>query len=154
MGKLISRCFFLFREKTARNSKEKTNNCREIVRVNVIPISGEPDAGFVREVTSRVHSIKPARYRLLNKPKWQISTFHAPSVRSLQAWVGGEKAEALDRMHKILFAQVNAATNPDSAKIVRSYHFGIAPRVKDHVTEKSTSKTDRILKGHIDILMP
>lgn len=55
---------------------------------------------------------------------------------------------------KIIFAQVNAATNPDSAKIVRSYHFGIAPRVKDHVMEKSTSKTDQILKGHIDILMP
>ena len=117
-------------------------------------MSSEPDPSFVRELVTKVHSIKPARSRLVNKPKWQISTFHAPSVRSLQAWVGGEKAEALDRMYKIIFAQVNAATNPDSAKIVRSYHFGIAPRVKDHVMEKSTSKTDQILKGHIDILMP
>jgi ATP-dependent Clp protease ATP-binding subunit ClpA len=145
---------YRFREKAARNSTEKTNNYREIVRVDVIPISGEPDVGFVREVTTKIHTIKPARSRLVNKPKWQISTFHAPSVRSLHAWVGGEKAEALDRMHKILFSQVNASINPDCAKIVRSYHFGIAPRVKDHVTEKTTSKTDQILKGHIDILTP
>jgi len=142
-----------FKEKASRNGKEIVKTYREIVRVDVIRVQGEPDPGFMRQVKTKIHAMKPSSAKMLKRAKWSVDLFHEESVRSLHGCTDGERPEAVERMQKILFALVNAVADPGTAKIVRSYHLGIAPRVKDYVTDKSTSRVDQVLKGNMGILM-
>jgi len=142
-----------YREKTTRNYKEKIKSNREIIRVDVVPFYKDPDPDFLKQVKTKTNSIRPAKSRLVKKARWDMSLFHEPSVRSVNGWTHGDRTEASERMQSILYALVHTDIDPDSATIVRSYGFGVAPKIKDYLTGKSTTRVDQVLKGNMDLLM-
>jgi ATP-dependent Clp protease ATP-binding subunit ClpC len=146
---------YRFRERTARAGREAMREDRELVRVETLPSGTEPQKDFRRGVKSRLSPLKPARSRLLTKANLNVSLFHEPSLRSLEIWMIGPKETALERALPILHAQVGSGTageqTPISA-VIRHYDLGLAPRVKDVRSGRSTTRVDRVLKGQLEIL--
>jgi hypothetical protein len=148
---------YRFRERTPRAGRELMREDRELLRVESLPCGNEPDAPFRRAVKSKVSLLKPARSRLLDKATLNISVFHEPSLRSLELWMAGSKEHALERALVILHAQVsrpNSDEQNDAAKIIRHYDLGLAPRVKDLRSGRTTTQVDRVLKGRLEALRP
>ena len=83
--------------------------------------------------------------------------FHQPSAISLRASTAGDQDEALQMLHLLLRAKVEAAAkerNPSSeTPIVRRYTLGHYTKVKDVRTGRATSKLEHVLKGHLDCFL-
>jgi len=53
----------------------------------------------------------------------------------------------------ILHTQITAAGSGDrNNMIIRHYDLGLSSRVKDTRSGKSTTRVDKILKGHLEVL--
>jgi peptide chain release factor-like protein len=143
------------RAKTPRTNREILQQARESIRVEVLPLENQPDKPFRQAIKSKVIALKPVRKRLLDADL-AVSLFHEPSLRSLEVWTTGSHKQALERALVILHAQAsNGADNADgrSVAIIRHYGLGISPRVRDARTGRSTTRVDRVLKGHLDSLL-
>lgn len=140
------------RHALARNGHEKTSEDSELIRVEVIPVTAEPDKKFTAAVTTAIRELKPRRTRLVDEAGWQVRLFHPPSVRSLETWVGGTRAEALARAMQILHAQVNAAHLEPVTEVIRHYALGIGSRIRDNRTGRTTSRLAQFFKGHLEIM--
>ncbi len=142
------------REKSPRNGKEKVRATREVVRVDVIPAAPQPDKHFTAETTARVETLG-ARSRIIEKADLEISLFHQKSMRSVQLWMHGQRAEAVARLQHLLFSQVEFSkenTGEVVSGILRDYQLGSGPKVKDHRSGRSTTRLDWVLEGQIELL--
>lgn len=139
------------RPASPRNGREKTVEDSELIRVEVIPVTAEPDKKFAAAVTAAVRERRPAQSRLVEKACWQVRLFHAPSVRSLETCAAGSRAEALARAMQILHAQVTAGGKP-ATEIIRHYALGIGSRIRDNRTGRSTSRLGQFFKGHLELM--
>jgi ATP-dependent Clp protease ATP-binding subunit ClpC len=144
------------REKQQRSGRETVREDRETVRVEVLPLSGEPDKQFRKAVRSRITPLEHQGGSLLNHPEFSLSLFHEPSLRSLELWTAGPKNKALENSLLLLYTllQSEAAVQPArSDSIVRYYDLGIASRVKDTRSGRTTTRVERVLKGYLDALI-
>jgi hypothetical protein len=92
----------------------------------------------------------------VKKADTNVSLFHEPSLRSIELWTTGPRQAALERSLLILHACVAAHTYGEPGhndRIIRHYDLGISPRVKDTRSGRSTSRVDRVFKGHLDSLL-
>jgi ATP-dependent Clp protease ATP-binding subunit ClpC len=145
-----------FREKAPRTGKETTREDRELIRVEIIPTGTEPAKSFQRAIRTTVTLLKPPRSRLITKANFAVSAFHEPSLRSIELWTTGPKETALQRAASILSAQVEAppAAATNSERIIRHYDLGLSARIKDSRSGRSTTRIDRVLKGHLESILP
>lgn len=143
-----------YRRKNPRTGREEQGEDRETVRVEVFPAGTEPGAEFRRRVKVKTVALRPAVSRLVEKATLAVSLFHEPSLRSLDLWAAGPKADAVTRGLWVLQAQVArggaAESAPGAEAIVRRYDLGTAARVKDLRTGRTTSRVDRVFKGELD----
>jgi hypothetical protein len=95
--------------------------------------------------------LKSKAGRLL-KHEFVVSAFHERSGRSVSIATSGPRDEALERARVVVHALV--ATPPSDQmrpnEIVRYYDVGLAPRVHDVRTGRSTVNVSRVLKGEIE----
>jgi len=143
-----------FKTKTTRTNREVFHEDREVVRVEVLALNGEPEKSFRQAVRSKITALKPVHERML-KADTMVSLFHETRLRSLELWTIGPRQEALERAHLILHAQLTAESSPTSARadtIVRHYQLGLSSRIKDTRTGRSTTNVERVLNGHLDTL--
>ncbi len=142
-----------FIERTSRAGHEAKRLDREIVRVEALPVGSEPDKGFSKSIKTKLSPLKLPRKRILARTEWHVSLFHEPTLRSLEVWMSGPREQAEQRALLILHTQINAEGLADrSNTIVRHYDLGISARVKDARSGRSTTRVDKILKGHLEIL--
>jgi ATP-dependent Clp protease ATP-binding subunit ClpC len=138
------------RQRKHRTGKEVTREDREMVRVEVQPVDGEPEKQFTAAVKSKVSILRPARQRLL-KADLMLSLFHEPTLRSLELWCCGPRPEALKRCLLVLHATAKCAPpQSENTRVIRNYELGIAPKVKDVRTHRTTTRVDRVFKGYLD----
>jgi ATP-dependent Clp protease ATP-binding subunit ClpA len=144
-----------FKTKTPRTNREAIHEDREVIRVEVLPLAGEPDKSFRQSVKSKLTTLKPVRHRII-KADTLVSLFHEARLRSLNLWTGGPRNEALERALLILHGQLSdEATHTErrTDAIIRRYDLGLSPRIKDARTGRSTTRVERVLKGHLDTLL-
>jgi ATP-dependent Clp protease ATP-binding subunit ClpC len=143
------------RAKHTRSGREVVNEDREVVRVEVLPAKGQPDKKFRQAVKATVTGLRPARSRLLEKADFKVALFHEASLRSIELWACGPREAALERILSVLYAQIPGIVSGETtrAMVVRHYDLGIAARVKDVRTGRTTHRVDRVLKGHLDALL-
>jgi hypothetical protein len=144
-----------FKAKATRTNREVIHEDREIIRVEVLALDGEPDKSFRQSVKSKLTTLKPVRHRII-KADTLVSLFHEPRLRSLNLWTSGPRPEALERALLILHGQLAVETKaagvrPDA--IIRHYELGLSPRIKDARTGRSTTHVERVLKGHLEALL-
>jgi ATP-dependent Clp protease ATP-binding subunit ClpA/protein subunit release factor A len=140
------------RHASPRNGGEKTTEDSELIRVEVIPVTAEPDKKFTTAVTTVVRELKPRRTRLVDKAGWQVRLFHAPSVRSLETHLGGSRTEALASAMQILHAQIHAGATEPVSEVIRHYALGIGSRIRDNRTGRTTSRLGQFFKGHLELM--
>lgn len=131
---------------------ERHHHERSLVRVEVLP-APTSSTFTASDVQVVVKSRKPRKGKLLERADLEIALFHKPTFTSVRAWTRGPHPEAIGRMELVLQARVqaNEARSPDGeAPLVRRYHVGATPRVKDYRSGKTTSRIDRVLDGHLD----
>jgi ATP-dependent Clp protease ATP-binding subunit ClpA len=144
------------REKAARSGRETIHEDRETVRVQVLALGSEPDKQFRQKVRSKLAPLKEAPCGLLEKAELRLSLFHEPSLRSLELWAPGPKAQALENALLILHTllrEASAGEPAPGALVVRHYDLGISPRVKDTRSGRTTTRVDRVFKGYLDALL-
>jgi len=141
-----------FRQAAPRNGREKTSEDSELIRVEVYPVTTEPDKKFVAAVSANVQELKPRRTRLINQAGWQVRLFHAASVMSLETCAGGSRAEALNRAMEVLHAQVSAASSSPVTDVVRHYDLGIGSRIKDSRSGRTTNQVAQFFKGRLELV--
>lgn len=144
-----------FKAKAARANREVIHEDREVIRVAVLALDGEPDKSFRQSVKSKLTALKPVRERIITADTL-VSLFHEPKLRSLNLWTSGPRAAALERALLILHGQLSVEATPAEARadaIIRHYELGLAPRIKDARTGRSTTNVERVLKGHLDALL-
>jgi hypothetical protein len=78
--------------------------------------------------------------------------FHAATVRSLEGWAAGTRAEAQARALQALHPQVIAPAGEPTAEVVRQYELGIGSRIKDSRTGKTTNRLAQFFKGHLELV--
>jgi protein subunit release factor A len=142
-----------YRERTPRAGRETVREDRETIRVEILSEGQERIPA--RQVKSRVAPLKPALSRLVKKADLQVSLFHEPSLRSIEIWTTGPRAQALERALLLLEAEMGGRTDESRANataIIRHYDLGISPRVKDVRSGKATTRLDRVFKGHLEVL--
>jgi len=141
------------RLKGSRAGREQIHKDASLVRVEVLGVNGEPDKRFTRAVETRVSALKPPRSRLLDKAGWSVRVFHPATVRSVEAWLGGSREEALNRALGILYAQVHAAetTGADVAQVIRRYDLGIGSQIKDLRSGRSTTRLAQFFAGKVEL---
>jgi hypothetical protein len=141
------------KERTPRTGREVMREDRELLRVEVHPVADQPSKSFQHQVKSKVAALKPVRTRLL-KADLALTLFHEASVRSLEFWTKGPKAEALDRGRLILHSQITAGPPPPGHDtIIRQYEVGISPKVKDVRTGRTTTRIGQVFKGEFGPLL-
>jgi ATP-dependent Clp protease ATP-binding subunit ClpC len=143
------------RARSTRGGRERLKEDREIVRVEVFPTCGDPPRPFTTPLKLTVRPLKPAKARLLSRLNLQVTAFDPKSLRSLDLWMQGPRAEAIARTQRLLFDLVRDHASVSVGKptsIVRSYDTGSAPRVKDLRSGRSTSRTDLIFKGRLELV--
>ncbi|MCD6049826.1 MAG: ATPase, ATP-binding subunit [Verrucomicrobia bacterium] len=140
-----------YKHKNPRNGRELIGEDREIVRVEVLPFLGEPDKAFAKTVKSKSTVLKPSKSRLVENAAVEVALFHEPSVRSWECWTAGPRDAALERGMLVLHSQVKHTAVPVT-ELVRQYDLGLAPKIKDHRTGRSSTNVDHILEGHLDVL--
>jgi len=142
-----------FMERTPRAGHETKRHDREVVRVEVLPVGREPDKTFTKGIKMKVSAIKPPHKRVLPKAEWMVSLFHEPTLRSLEVWMAGPREQAQDRAILILHTQITAGGSADRVNlIIRHYDLGLAARVKDARSGRSTTRVDKVFKGHLEVL--
>jgi ATP-dependent Clp protease ATP-binding subunit ClpC len=143
-----------FKARRQRGGRETLHDDRELLRVEVLPVAGEPDAEFRRGLTSKVTTLKPTRARVV-KADTSLWLLHQPTLRSITLWTAGPGADALERAVTALQAQLAAESSAGyrpADEIVRCYDLGLGARVHDTRTGHSTNQVGRVLKGHLDLL--
>jgi len=142
-----------FMERTPRAGHEAKRQDRELVRVEVLPVGGEPDKPFTKAIKTKISPLKPPRNRVLPNAEWIVSLFHEPTLRSLEVWMAGPREQAEQRAALILHTQITAGDSGDRLNtIIRHYDLGLASRVKDARSGRSTTRVDKVLKGHLEVL--
>jgi ATP-dependent Clp protease ATP-binding subunit ClpC len=144
------------RERKQRNGREAVREDRETVRLEVFALGGEPDKQFRQAVKPRIVPLRPAQQRLLEKAELGVSLFHEPTLRSLELWTSGPRAQALERSLLILHTQITADAGGGQSRtdeIIRHYDLGVSPRVKDTRSGRTTTRIDRVFSGHLDSLL-
>jgi hypothetical protein len=139
-----------YKERAARTGREVIYEDRELLRVETHPVTGKPGKQFQRNVKSKISMLKPARKRLI-KADVSVSVFHEPSVRSVEFWTAGPKEEALERGLAVLHALTEPpeSRETESVGIVRQYDVGMAPKVKDIRTGRTTTRVNQVFKGDL-----
>jgi hypothetical protein len=143
------------REKKQRTGREAVREDRETIRVEPLPFGSEPDKAFRQAVKSKLKPLKEVAHRLLDKADLAVSLFHEPTLRSLELWTSGPREQALERSLMLLHTQVAAlrADECRGTRIIRHYDLGIAPRVKDTRSGRTTNRVDKVFKGYLDVLL-
>jgi protein subunit release factor A len=143
-----------YRERKPRSGHEAVREDRETLRVEVLP---EPKEKIpATQIKSRIITLKPPRSRLVQNADMHVSVFHEASLRSIEVWTKGPKAQALDLVIGLLEAELGNGTDKNRARntaIIRQYHLGISSRIKDNRSGKTTTRVDRVLKGYLDSLI-
>ena len=139
------------KERRSRSGREVVRGDREIVRVDVHPLLGEPDPGFRAQIKATAQSLKPPRTRLVEKADVAVSLFHQASLRSLTIWMRGPREAAIERAHMVLWAETSAPDGREERPgIVRYYDLGEGARVRDVRSGRVTSRVDHVLRGRLD----
>lgn len=144
-----------YREHTQRGGREKQREDRELVKVRVFPAAGEPERRFVSALTKRVSSLPSGRGRFVRKAGWEVSLMDPESMVAVSGWLAGKKEVAVERLARCLFwstapgGQVKAT---DLSGVLRQYELGIAPRVKDARSGRSTNRIERVLQGQLELV--
>jgi len=142
-----------YRSHAKRTGSEREYRESEIVRVEVMAFPDEPDAALVAETKADLKMTRPARTRLVKDANLAVSLFHAKTLRSLDLWTRGPRNPALATAQRILGALVGAPPADERGEIIRRYHFGIGPLVRDLRTGRSTSRVERVFRGEVDFLL-
>ena len=143
-----------YKERTPRTGREAMREDRELVRVEVHPIGGEPSKQFRQQVKVKLAALRPPRSRLQEKADIALSLFHEPSLRSTEFWTAGPKEMALDRGLMVLWAETeDRDRQPVTDAIIRQYDLGLAPKVKDRRTGRTTTRVDQLFKGYLAQLL-
>jgi ATP-dependent Clp protease ATP-binding subunit ClpC len=147
---------FRQRRKNARSRHEQIHEDSAVVRVDVYGTGPEPDKAFVRDLDLSATPLNPKRARLLSGAGWAVRAFHAPSVRSLDAWFAGTRKAALALASGILHAQVQFPSRQAGATgtVIRRYELGVGSRIKDLRTGRTTSRLAQFFRGHFESLRP
>jgi hypothetical protein len=78
-------------------------------------------------------------------------------MAAVRAWTAGSKAEAIKRLRPLLRARVDGAAggtgNVRSPTLVRRYHLGPAPLVRDFRTGQTTGRLDQVFEGRLDLFV-
>jgi protein subunit release factor A len=143
-----------YRERKPRSGHEAVREDRETIRVEVLP---EPKEKIpATQIKSRITTLKPPRSRLVQNSDMHVSVFHEASLRSIEVWTKGPKAQALERVIALLEAELGSGADKNRARntaIIRQYHLGISSRIKDNRSGKTTTRVDRVLKGYLEGLL-
>jgi ATP-dependent Clp protease ATP-binding subunit ClpC len=140
-----------WKERRSRSGREVVREDREIVRVDVHPLLGEPDPGFRAQIKATTQPLKPPRTRLIAKADVAVSLFHQASLRSLTVWMRGPRDAAIERAYTVLWAETSAADGREEQPgIVRYYDLGEGARVRDVRSGRVTSRVDHVLRGRLD----
>jgi ATP-dependent Clp protease ATP-binding subunit ClpC len=141
-----------FKERTPRAGREVIREDRELLRVEV-HAAVQPSRQMRQHVKQKTSALKPARSRLL-KADLVVSAFDQESVRSVEFWTCGPRDEALERALLVLHTQANPDTRAAAQDtIIRHYDVGLAPKIKDARTGRSTTRVDQVFKGELGALL-
>jgi ATP-dependent Clp protease ATP-binding subunit ClpC len=144
------------RQKSARSGRETVREDRETIRVEVLPVKGDPEKQFRQALRSKVEPLKNSPGMLLTKPEWSVSLFHEPLLRSLEIRLSGSRSQALEKSVQVFHTLVqgeNTGGTTRKDQVVRQYDLGISPRVKDARTGRTTTRVERVLKGYLDVFL-
>lgn len=143
------------REKNRRTGKEQTREDQALVRVEVFPMRTDPPAKFAQQVGLKASPRSVAGGRLLEEVPWRLTAFHEPSIRSLDLWFPGTKAEALAAASRVFHAQVSQpAPAASAAALIRRYDLGIGSRIKDLRTGRTTTRLEQFFRGQVEMPPP
>jgi ATP-dependent Clp protease ATP-binding subunit ClpC len=131
---------------------------RDVVQVEVLPVPpGEP--AFDKDaVRVEARPLADKKGRLLARPRLEIQLLHLPTMAAVRAWTAGSKAEAIKRLRPLLRARVDAAAGDSTAAgrsptLVRRYHLGPSPLVRDLRTGQTTGRLDQVFEGRLDLFL-
>jgi hypothetical protein len=142
-----------YKQRVPKSGREVIHEDRELLRVETRPVVGRPGKEFQRHVKAKIAALKPPRKRLLHADL-SVSLFHEPTVRSMEFWTRGPREEALERGLAVLHAvAVDQSRELESVGIIRQYDVGMAPKVKDMRTGRTTTRVNRVFKGDLDIVL-
>jgi protein subunit release factor B len=142
-----------YKERIPRSGRERMREDRELLRVETMAAPAEVSRRFQQQLKIKVTVLKPARERLV-RAELLVTSFDEPSLRSVEFWTFGPKADALARgslVHKALLD--GGQVSPEDPQIIRQYDLGLNPRVKDMRTSRTTSRVSQVLKGDVETLM-
>jgi hypothetical protein len=72
----------------------------------------------------------------------------------MEFWTTRTKEQALDRALMVLWAQTQEQNPlPATDVIIRQYDVGLAPKVKDTRTGRTTTRVDQVFKGYLAQLL-
>jgi hypothetical protein len=143
------------RVKVPRARREQTHEDTAVIRVELFAVAAEPDTKFATTVHAQLRSLKPARSRLVESANWHATAFHEPTVRSLDLWLLGERAEAQSAALRLLHAQATDSTAPANGDaVIRRYDLGIGSRIKDLRTGRTTTRLAQFFRGQIEMVAP
>jgi ATP-dependent Clp protease ATP-binding subunit ClpC len=129
---------------------------RDVVRVEVLPVPVEDDAGREAAVEVEVRPLDQAKGRLMSRPRLEILLRHRPSLLTLRAWTDRGRSEAAERLRPLLWARLAASeTAPSEGRppVVRRYALGPAPLVRDVRSGRSTGRLEQVLAGNLDVFL-
>jgi hypothetical protein len=142
-----------YKHRVTHSNREVLREDRELIRVEVTPASHEPSAQFHKQVRTRIVPLKPAKKRII-AAEFALSVFHEPTLRSADLWTQGPKEAAIARALLILSACVES--NGDAAGgdgVIRQYDLGLAAKIKDTRTGRTTTRVDQVLKGDLETVL-
>jgi protein subunit release factor A len=129
---------------------------RDVVRVEVLPMVAGPEFAPA-ELRVEVRQLTAIRGRLIAQPRHDVRVLHLPSLISVRAWTDGSKAEAVERLHPLLRARVEAsraaADTAGRPPMVRRYSLGPTTLVRDARSGRSTGRLDQVLAGQLDVFL-
>jgi ATP-dependent Clp protease ATP-binding subunit ClpC len=129
---------------------------RDVVRVEVLPVPVEDDAGGRETVEVEARPLTEASGRLMSRPRLEILLRHIPSLLTMRAWTDLGRAEAAERLRPLLWARLAAsekALQEGRPAVVRRYSLGPAPLVRDVRSGRSTGRLDQVLGGNLDVFL-
>jgi hypothetical protein len=138
------------RTRNPRNGREETQDDSTLVRVEVIPVLGDPPARFA--TLARLKAVEgSSSERLGDRPVFRITGFHEASIRSLSLDFPGPKTEAMERAARYFHALVESRPGSPADRLVRRYDIGIGSRIKDLRTGRTTTRLAQFFRGRIDL---
>lgn len=134
--------------------RERILEDREIIRVEVIPVPSEASRGFSTEVTARWKELKPVRSHLLERARWSVSLFHAPSLQSTEIWLAGKREEAETEALRFFEAYIRSVPQlaEGSSQLARHYWLGIGSKIRDLRSGRTTTNLAQVFKGHLELV--